>query len=142
MGSETYERKLTDDFFNSEIGRTVKEAIYNNMTIVCHNNPCFITGGEYKSNDISIIYEPDTNKPVIRTDNIWYHDTLLPYYDSIPPIHIHNIYSTSNGKCIKYFVNGIRPFNLIWTTIIIVNNEPVNTYIRKIKVIPKDESTE
>jgi hypothetical protein len=147
MGFNTYERKLTDEFFNSLIGKVVKDAIYNNMTIVCHDIICCLTGGEYNSNDITVIYEPDNDKPIVRTSNIWYRDTLLV---ENPEHHFRSVrvnasYNTTNGKFIEYGVSGIdggEPFNLIWTTTIMVNNEPVNTYTSKIKVIPKTISKE
>lgn len=141
MGFNTYERKLTDEFFNSEIGRVVKDAIYNDMTISC-NDIGFITGGEYNSNDTTIVYEPTINQPIIRTGNISYYDTLLVENvpdDDIQPVYNQASYSTNNGMCIEYAINMDRdkPFYLIWTTTIIVNNEPVNTYTRRIKVVPK-----
>ena len=143
MGSGTYERKITDEFFNSPIGRVVKDAIYNGMTIIC-NPGDFITCGEYDSNNITIVYEPVINMPIVRTGDIWYHDTLLignvPEDDN-PPVHIHTSYNTGNGKCIVYAVDRL-PFYLVWTTTIKVKNESVNTYTRKIKVIPKDISKE
>lgn len=140
MGFDTYERKLTDEFFNSEIGRVVKDAIYNDMTISC-KDISFITGGEYNSNDTTIFYYPDINQPVIRTGDVSYHDTLLVENapdDDAQPVHIHDSYSTSNGKHVVYVININRdkPFNLIWDTTIMIDNEPVNTYSIKIKVIP------
>ena len=138
MGSETYERKLTDEFFNSSIGRVVTNAIYNDMTITC-NDVDFITGGEYNSKDITVVYNPDIDSPVIRTGDVWYRDTLLvENLDlNIRSVQINESFSTNNGMCIVYVVHNPEPFNLIWTTTIIVNNEPVNTYTRKIKVVPK-----
>jgi hypothetical protein len=141
MPFDVYERKLTDEFFNSEIGRVVKDAIYNDMTIMCEDVG-IITGGEYTSNDITIVYESDNHEPIMRTGNVSYRDTLLVEYvpedDDVQPVCIQASYNTGNGKCIEYAVNVDRtkPFYLIWTTTIMVNNEPTNTYTRKIKMIP------
>jgi hypothetical protein len=141
MPFNVYERKLTDEFFNSEIGRVVKDAIYNDMTIMCEDVG-IITGGEYTSNDITIVYESDNHEPIMRTGNVSYRDTLLVenLEENIRTVQIHTAHSTSNGKHIVYAINGVTgggPFYLIWTTTIFVNNEPVNTYSKRIKVIPK-----
>jgi hypothetical protein len=142
MPFDIYERKISDEFFISEIGRTVKDAIYNNMTVTCKSPVCFITGGEYNSIDVTIVYESDNHEPIMRTGNVSYRDTLLVenLEENIRTVQIHTAHSTSNGKHIVYAINEVTgggPFYLIWTTTIFVNNEPVNTYSKRIKVIPK-----
>ena len=140
MQDQSYIRKITDEFFFSDIGRTVREAIYNDMTLI--RKPGFIlTCGEYKSNNnIDILYTSGCERPMIRTGNLWYHDSLFidnTAYDNTIRAHIIQRYEYSNSKNIVYRIERLKPFDLIWTTTVMIDNDPRNTFTRKIRVIPK-----
>ena len=136
---DQYTRKITDEFFNSDIGRTVREALYNDMTLI--RKPGFIlTCGEYKSNDINILYKSDCERPIILTGNVWYHDNLFiddAIIEGTVRAHIIQTYESGNGKNFVYKIEKYKPFDLIWTTTIMINNDPYDTYTRKIRVIPR-----
>jgi len=144
MQDQFYTRKITDEFFYSEIGRTVREAMYNDLTLT-RKHSFIITCGEYKSKDIDIIYKSGCENPIILTGNVWYHDSLF-IDDAINEgtVHAHIVqrYECGNSKNIVYKIERYKPFNLIWTTTVMINNEPRDTYTRKIIVIPKTISEE
>jgi hypothetical protein len=139
MQDQSYTRKITDEFFYSEIGRTVREALYNDCTLI--RKPGFIlTCGEYKSNNMNIIFKLSSERPIIRTGYLWYHDNLFiddAIIEGTVRAHIIQTYESGNGKNFVYKVERFKPFDLIWTTTVMINNDPRNTFKRKIRVIPK-----
>jgi hypothetical protein len=53
--------------------------------------------------------------------------------------HVVQTYECNNSKNIVYKIERYKPFDLIWTTTIMMHNGLSDTYIKKIRVIPRTE---
>lgn len=139
--SEALRRKLDSKFFATSIGRIVRDSIYNDFTYLFSPGELLVTGW-WKTNDISIIYRSDKDKPEIRTNEIWYKDYLtfdvdLPEEDISYSVeranYKYSVIRTANSEVFK------KDFNAVWATEIYSNGELYKRFERNIRFVPTDK---
>ena len=139
--SEVLRRRLDSQFFATHIGRIIRDSIYNDFTYIFSPRELLVTG-YWETNNISIIYRSDKDKPEVRTNEVWFKDYLtfdvdlseedITYYVE----HANYRYSvirTTNNEVFK------KEFNAVWATEIYSNGELYKRLEQNIRFVPTDK---
>ena len=133
-------RSITDQFFDTPIGRPIRNAIYNDFTYVFKPGELFAIG-YWKTNNIDIYYDSNSNKPKVRTNDIWFEDSLT-FDVNLSKEDIRASVSHANHRytLIDTFTNEAfkKEFNGVWATEIYKGGELYRRYEQNIRFVPGD----
>ena len=139
--SEVLRRRLDSQFFTTPIGRIIRDSIYNDFTYIFSPGELLVTGC-WETNNISIIYRSDKDKPEVRTNEVWFKDYLTFDVDlseeditySVERANYrYSVIRTNNSEVFK------KNFNGVWATEIYCNGELYKRFEQKIRFVPTDK---